>query len=213
MFEKLFGDAFGRIAPDCCRMTYNGNLAIKVGNGYRAWNAKTGRLTNVTSFCFDLGQDFVFVIPTTRVHVGDVILHNGQPKAVVQVGENPTIISAINYNNGTVEQIVPERHIFMGKTYFFGKLVSLFGKGMFSGKGTAGIMKMMMLKQFMGGQNATPNDFGQAMLPLMLLSQGNGIEDIFNFGDVDDVELGDAEDDEDDEVEVPVPAKKKATKK
>ena len=210
MFDNLFGDAFGRISPELCRLTYNGRLAIKVANGYRSWNSETGRLTNVTNFTFPVGQDFVFVMPTTKVKVGDVILHGGRPKAVIAVNANPTTIQAINYENGLVETIVPERHVFMGKTYFFGKLVSLFGKNMFAGKGVNGIMKMMMLKEFMGkGADGGLSN----LLPLAML--GGNLEDVFNFGDVDAEEFEDAED-EDDEEEVPVvvkPAKKAAPKK
>lgn len=198
MFKNLFGDAFGRIAPECCRMTYNGNLAIKVAGGYRAWNTKTGRLTNVTNFTFPVGGDFVFVIPTTKVKAGDVILHNGRPKAVVAVSSNPETVQAVNYETGTVETIVPERHIFMGKTYFFGKLISMFGKSMFSGKGCGGIMKMMMLKEFMGGNSSKDGLAG--MLPMMMMANGT---DMFNFDELGDLNLEDCADEEEAEAEVP----------
>ena len=204
MFKNLFGDAFGRIAPECCRMTYNGNLAIKVAGGYRAWNTKTGRLTNVTNFTFPVGGDFVFVIPTTKVKAGDVILHNGRPKAVVSVSSNPETVQAVNYETGTVETIVPERHIFMGKTYFFGKLISMFGKNMFSGKGCGGIMKMMMLKEFMGGNSSKDGLAG--MLPMMMMANGT---DMFNFDELGDLNLEDCADEEEEEnPDAEVPAEK-----
>lgn len=209
MFKNLFGEAFGRIAPESCRMTYNGSLAIKVAGGYRAWNPKTGRLTNVTNFTFPVGGDFIFVMPTTKVKAGDVILHAGRPKAVVSVSDEPESIQAVNYETGTIETIVPERHIFMGKTYFFGKLVSLFGKNMFQGKGCQGIMKMMMLKEFMGGSNQTA-DGGMSNMFAMAMAFGDGTG-IFNFDEVGDLELMDTEE-EDEEVEL-LPAKKKPVTK
>ena len=204
MFKNIFGDVFGRIAPEMVRMSYNGTLAIKVNDGYRAWNTKHNRLTNVTNFTFPVGGDFVFVVPTTKVKAGDIILHNGRPKAVVAVNNAPESVSVINYENGLMETVVPERHIFMGKTYFFGKLVSLFGASAFSGKGCKGIMKMMMLKEFMGGK-------GQGMdnlLPMLML--GDGMTDIFNFNEIGDLELADCDDDEDEDE---ITCEKKSAKK
>lgn len=65
-------------------------------------------------------ENFFFVIPTNKVTKGDIILVNGKPKCVIEADK--TKITVINYEDSTVETILPERHVFMGNTYFMGKL-------------------------------------------------------------------------------------------
>ena len=58
--------------------------------------------------------------------------------------------------DGTINTIVPEHHMFMGKQYFYGKIVSLFGN-MMSGKGGMNNMvKYMMMTEMMKGFDAEP---------------------------------------------------------
>ena len=70
----------------------------------------------------------------------------------------------------------------MGNTYFYGKIVSMFGDS-FVGKGKKNvnqIMKYMMLSEMMKGNGGTSsNSFGNLM-PLMLMSGGNGFGEFFN---------------------------------
>ena len=68
MFENIqntFNGLFGKIAPGMCRLTMNGNIAVKCSNGYKCYNVKKGTLTNVTNFCFNVGDEMFFVIPAT----------------------------------------------------------------------------------------------------------------------------------------------------
>jgi hypothetical protein len=96
----------------------------------------------------------------------------------------------IDYENSEIRQVVPERHVFMGSTYFYGKIVSMFGTSLKSGKGTENIMKMMMLSQMMGNGN-NGNNFGQLMAMQMFMGkENNPFEGMFNFS------LGEDEDDE-----------------
>ena len=185
MFENLqnsFNGMFGKIAPGMCRLSMNGNIAVKCNNGYKSYNVKKGTLTNVTNFCFNVGDEMFFVIPTNKVEVGDIILVGGKPKCVTAVDNK--IITAIDYENSEVRQIVPERHVFMGSTYFYGKIVSMFGNSFKNGKGLGNVMKMMMFSQMMGGNNSGNNNngFGQMMAMSMFMGKENSpFEGMFDF--------------------------------
>ena len=116
----------GKVAPGLCRLSMDGGIAIKTRAGYRSYDAETKRLTNCDSFVLDVGEDFFFVVPVNRVKPGDIILAGGTPKYVTAVQEDT--ITALNFEDTTVETLVPERHMFMGSTYLYGRIVSLFGK-------------------------------------------------------------------------------------
>ncbi|MBR3307962.1 MAG: hypothetical protein IKI75_12015 [Lachnospiraceae bacterium] len=186
--NEFMNGMLGKIAPGMCRLSMSGGIAIKTSGGYKSYDIKIGRLTNCNSFVFDIGEDFFFVIPTNKVKPGDIILANGKPKCVISAGKDT--ISALNYEDSTVEQIMPERHIFMGSTYFYGKIVSMLGSRLKKGKGPGKIMKYMCLSQMMKGGGGEKN----SLLPLLMLGGGgNGLfEGVFD----DDI-LG--EDDDDDE--------------
>ena len=190
---------FGKVAPGMCRLSMSGGIAVKTSNGYKSYNMKTGRLTNCNNFVFDIGEDFFFVIPTNKVEKGDIILANGKPKCVINVEKNQ--ITVINYEDSTVDTIIPERHIFMGNTYFYGKIISMFGKSIFNGKkGTNKIMQYMMISEMMKGNSGSNNSMGN-MLPFMLMSGGN-FEDMFSGmfdTDEEDIEEDDDVDAEDEE--------------
>lgn len=193
MFENIqnsFNGLFGKIAPGMCRLTMEGDIAVKCSNGYKTYSVDKGTLTNVTNFCFNVGDETFFVIPTSKVAVGDIILVGGKPKCVTEV--NKKVITVIDYENSEIRQVVPERHVFMGSTYFYGKIVSMFGTSLKSGKGTENIMKMMMLSQMMGNGNGNNgNNFGQLMAMSMFMGkENNPFEGMFNFS------FGEDEDDE-----------------
>jgi len=183
MFEniqKSFNGMFGKMSADMCRLTMNGNIAVKCSNGYKTYNVKKGTLTNVTNFCFNVGDEMFFVIPTNKVEVGDIIIVGGRPKCVTEV--NKKVITVIDYENSEVRQVVPERHVFMGSTYFYGKIVSMFGNMFKEGKGLGNIMKMMMFSQMMGGNQSNNNGFGQMMAMSMFMgNKENPFDGIFDF--------------------------------
>ena len=185
--NEMFNGMLGRIAPGMCRLSMNGAIAIKTSGGYKTYDIKTGRFTNCSNFVFDIGEEFFFVIPTNKVKPGDIIIANGKPKCVIDAEKDR--ISALNYEDSTLEQILPERHIFMGNSYLYGKVVSMLGNGLKKGKGPGKIMKYMMLSGMMKKDNKN-NPFD--MLPLLMLSGGAGdslFEGIF------DEDLIDEEDD------------------
>lgn len=186
MFENIqntFNGLFGKIAPGMCRLTMNGNIAVKCENGYKSYNVKKGTLTNVTNFCFNVGDEMFFVIPTNKVEVGDIILVQGKPKCVTEV--NKKIITVIDYENSEVRQVVPERHVFMGSTYFYGKVISMFGNSFKQGKGLGNVMKMMMMSQMLGSGSQQGGMFGggmgQVMAMSMFMGGNNPFEGMFDF--------------------------------
>lgn len=174
---ELFDGMFGKIADGMCRLSMNGEIAVKTSNGYKTYNSKTGRLTNCDRFVFDIGGEFFFLIPTNRVEKGDIILVAGKPKCVIEAEKNK--ITVINYEDSTIDTILPERHIFMGNTYFYGKIVSMFGKGFSGGKkGMNKMMKYMLMSEMMKGNNFGSGSGSNAMLPFMMM--GGGFGDMFD---------------------------------
>ena len=163
----------------------SGSIAVKTRFGYRTYDAENQRLTNCDSFVLDVGEDFFFVVPTKRAQPGDIILAGGAPKCVT--GASGGVITAINFEDATVETLLPEYHLFLGGTYLYGKIVSLFGKNGAKGKGGAGrIMKYMALSSMLKGRESGMN----GLLPLMLL----GGKTDFLDGLFDDADDGDETD-------------------
>ena len=189
---------FGKVAPGMCRLSMSGGVAVKTNNGYKSYNVKTGRLTNCDNFVFNIGEEFFFVIPTNKVAIGDIIIVAGKPKCVIEAEKNK--ITVINYEDSTVDTILPERHVFMGNTYFYGKIVSMFGGDLMKGKkGMGKIMQYMMMSEMMKGgtEGATANGMG-AMLPFMMMN--GGMSDMFG-GMFDSDEADEETDNEESEEE------------
>jgi|GEM_PF-1655185 hypothetical protein len=213
----MFGDMFSRLGKGMCRLGLNGQMAVKTSNGYKTYDVKTGRLTNVTQFCFDIGQEFFFVVPTTKAKTGDILLIDGKPKCVIENNANKTI-KVMDYENSAIQEIVPERHFFMGQMFFYRKIVSMFGSNNFlkKGKGISGMMGMMfkmnMLKSFMGGDGfSAGNGDANSMLGMMMMSNMLGGKD----GDMDlsemfDFDFEEADFDPTTAVEDETPEEKKA---
>lgn len=190
---EMFNGMFGKIADGMCRLSMNGEIAVKTSNGYKTYNSKTGRLTNCDRFVFDIGGEFFFLIPTNKVEAGDIILVAGKPKCVVEAEKNK--ITVINYEDSTIDTILPERHIFMGNTYFYGKIVSMFGKGFSGGKkGMNKMMKYMLMSEMMKGTGGFGSGGGMnSVLPFMMMGGGG-------FGDMFDGIFDGEDDDEEEEM-------------
>ena len=180
MFDSnnFFGKLFGKVAPGQVRLSMNGDMAIKTSNGYKTYNVEDGSLTNCDNFVFDIGSEFFFIIPTNKVEKGDVILASGKPHCVIKTEDNR--IEALRYEDGSIVNIVPERNVFFGKTYFYGKIVSMFGS--MKGKGIDSMMKYMVMSEMMKGENF--NNMA-SMLPMMMFMQNGGIDNM--FGDMFDI--------------------------
>ena len=190
--NNLFNGMFGKVAPGMCRISVNGDIAIKTSGGYKTYDVKSGTLTNCDNFVFDMGEEMFFIIPTNKVHIGDIILAGGKPRCVI--GTNGNKIETMTFEDGQISTIVPEHHVFMGKQYFYGKIVSMFGNAV-NGKGGMGnIMKYMMLSEMMkGGKgfNGDSNSGLMQMIPMMMLMNGNAgfnFENMFDFGEDEEEE-------------------------
>ena len=177
---NVFGDICGKVAPGLCRLSIGGEIAVRTRSGYRSYDIEKKRLTNCDSFVLDVGEDSFFVVPTNRVRPGDIILASGAPRCVIEAGDDT--ITAINFEDATVETLLPEHHIFMGSTYLFGKIVSVFGRNGVKGrKGASRMMKYMMLSGMLRGKDATTAGGLSGMLPMLLLSGKTGfMDDLFD---------------------------------
>lgn len=192
MFNNMFNGLFNKIAPGCCRLSYTGGIAVKTSDGsYKVWNQKKHRLVTCTNFCFPINDEAFFAIPTCKVKTGDIIIVNGKPRCVVGTGIQDNVISVVNYENSTLENILPERHVFMGRTYFYSKIYSIFN-GMIRGKkgGVGNFIKMLMMSKMFGGDKTDDKDksgiggmFGgnNSMLNMLMMSQ------MFGGGDMGDL--------------------------
>lgn len=182
---------FGKIAPGMCRLSMNGGIAVKTSSGYKSYDLKNGRLTNCSNFVLNATEDFFFVIPTNKVEPGDIILiPNKGPRCVVEIDKNKIVV--INYEDSTVDTVIPERHVFMGNTYFYGKIVSMFGNNFKSGKaGMNNMMKYMMMSEMMKGSGSGGNMSG--MLPMMFMMNGGMVDMFDGMFDFDGEVTADAE--------------------
>lgn len=174
---------FGKLGDGMVRLSIDGKLAVKVGNSYKTYNAKTGHLVNCDQFVFKVGQDFFFVMPTNKIKSGDIILINGKPVYVLDVpGKNK--IEILDYFDGSIKTILPERHTFLGGSYLYSKIVSMFGTKGFD-KNT--LMKYMMMNTLFGDNCGNPfASSGSGINPMvmmMMLSGKNPMADMFNFSD------------------------------
>ena len=186
--NSMFNNMFGKIQNGMCRLSMDGLIAIKTSSGYKTYDTKTNKLQNCDNFVFDIGSDFFFVIPTNKVAVGDIILVNGLPKCVIKVDNEA--ITVLNYENSTIENVLPEKHVFMGDTYFYGKIVSMFGNNLTKKNGckTKNIFKYMMLSKMFSGSSDSNNQ----ILPMMMMfGKDNMFDDMFDF---DNAELEDTTD-------------------
>ena len=191
----MFNGMFMKVEKGMCMLSPCG-IAVKTSAGYRSYNVKTGKLRNCDNLVFSFGDGMFFVIPATKVKPGDIILNGGKPACVRTAGRDS--IEVINYETSVVETLLPERHVFMGNTWFYGKIVSLFGDGSsLCGKGSlTKMMKFMMLSRLLGdtgagfgaeaaaggytGGIAAPSNMGNMnMLMPLLLMKGGGFDDLF----------------------------------
>lgn len=203
---NCFNGMFGKLGAGMCRLTMNGRIAVKTSGGYKSYNVKTGKLTNCSNFVFNIGDDFFFIIPTNKVDVGDIILVKGTPRCVIEVDKKT--LKVMNYEDMTIDTLVPERHVFMGNTYFYGKIVSLMGSTAGKGKdGMKQMMQFMMMSQMMGGNTSGGmNMGGNNTLPMMFMMNGGSgsifdgmLDGMFDFGSTEEPETADDDEEEEEE--------------
>ena len=189
-FGNMFNGMFKPVARGYCKMGMNGKVAVKTSTGYKTFDTKTNKLTNCNNFAFDMDGAF-WVVPTFKVEKGDIILVNGKPRA----GKNS--IKTFSYEDSTIAETIPEHHVFMGRTYCYGKIFSPFMNMSKSDGAMNDMMKMMMMSQMFGGNTTGPNNTN-GMNPMMFMMMSNGsnmfenmFDGAFDFGF--NAEDGDAE--------------------
>lgn len=177
-FENMFNGMFKPVTRGCCKMGMNGQVAVKTSTGYKTYNIKTNRLTNCDNFAFDMDGAF-WVVPTFKVDKGDIIIVNGKPRCVIETGEST--IKTFSYEDSTVDEIVPEHHVFMGKTYCYGKVFSPFMNMTKSDGMMQNMMSMMMMSQMFGGNAAANSTSGfNPMMFMMMNGKNNMFENMFD---------------------------------
>ena len=174
----------GKVAPGLCRLSMSGGIAVRTAAGYRTYDAARRRLTNCDRFVLDIGEDFFFVVPTNHVKAGDIILAGGKPKCVTEVGDGS--LTAINFEDATIDTLIPEHYLFMGNTYLYGKIVSLMGRNGAKGKkGPGKLMRYMMLSSVLKGKDTGAS----GLLPLMMLGgKTDFMDDLFDEDDGEETE-------------------------
>ena len=211
MFENMFKGVMGRIQPGKCRLSLNGRVAIQTSDGYKTYNEKTGNLTNCSNFVLDLADDLFMVIPTRTLKPGDIVFINGKPMYILEI-KSKNRVEAMNYEDSTIQTVIPERHAIMGRK-FYGKIVSLMGKGFTGSKGGffKNMLKLKMMSAMMGGSKDVDGMFGGSnALPMMMLMGGGSMDGLFDgimadedegdecsfdglFGEIDEEEEEEAE--------------------
>ena len=221
MFDNMFNGIMGKVKSGCCRLSMNGKIAIRTSDGYKVYNEKTGNLTNCSNFVLDIADDMFMLIPTRNLKPGDIVLINGKPMYILEV-KAKNRVEAMSYEDSTIQTVIPERHAIMGRK-FYGKIISLMGKGFGCGKGSffKNMLKLKMMTAMMGGSKSSDDMLGSNALPMMMLIGGGSMDGLFDgmLDDESDDEIAlpfediDETDDEEEEVIKPKKTAKKAVKK
>lgn len=183
--NKLNKKLFNKVQTGLCRLATNGEIAVKTSSGYKLYDADTGSLISCTDFVFNANEDFFFAVPTNKVTVGDVILISGKPCCVIAgaTGISAASVKVINYEDFTIESIIPHIHTFMGSPYHYVKVVSMFGDDLPNNKKglknlTSYMIMLNMLKDFKSSDSL--NSHVPSMLPFFIM-QNEGLIDALNF--------------------------------
>ena len=167
MFSNL-GSSFGKIGSDQFRLSING-LAVKGKDGkYVTFNPETRELVEVTTGFFDDMKDLLFLMPTTALEVGDIILHQNKPYYITVSKDN--VVKGIDFEDAIESTLVPKTNVFGMKYYT--KVFNCLGTNNILGTDIAS--NPMMAYALMGGKDF---DLSKIMMFQALSGQGKGIAD------------------------------------
>lgn len=167
MFSNL-GSSFGKIGSDQFRLSING-LAVKGKDGkYVTFNPETRELVEVTTGFFDDMKDLLFLMPTTELEVGDIIIHQNKPYYITVSKDN--IVKGIDFEDAIESTLVPKTNVFGMKYYT--KVFNCLGTNNILGTDIAS--NPMMAYALMGGKDF---DLSKIMMFQALSGQGKGIAD------------------------------------
>lgn len=167
MFSNL-GSSFGKIGSDQFRLSING-LAVKgKDDKYVTFNPETRELVEVTTGFFDDMKDLLFLMPTTELEVGDIILHQNKPYYITVSKDN--VVKGIDFEDAIESTLVPKTNVFGMKYYT--KVFNCLGTNNILGTDIAS--NPMMAYALMGGKDF---DLSKIMMFQALSGQGKGIAD------------------------------------
>ena len=167
MFSNL-GSSFGKVGSDQFRLSING-LAVKGKDGkYITFNPETRELVEVTTGFFDDMKDLLFLMPTTELEVGDIILHQNKPYYITVSKDN--VVKGIDFEDAIESTLVPKTNVFGMKYYT--KVFNCLGTNNILGTDIAS--NPMMAYALMGGKDF---DLSKIMMFQALSGQGKGIAD------------------------------------
>lgn len=167
MFSNL-GSSFGKIGSDQFRLSING-LAVKGKDGkYVTFNPETRELVEVTTGFFDDIKDLLFLMPTTELEVGDIIIHQNKPYYITVSKDN--VVKGIDFEDAIESTLVPKTNVFGMKYYT--KVFNCLGTNNILGTDIAS--NPMMAYALMGGKDF---DLSKIMMFQALSGQGKGIAD------------------------------------
>lgn len=169
MFDS-FNKMFRKVPAGWCRLSLTGGIAVKTSNGYKTYDVATGNLVNCSDFVLDVGDEMFFCIPTNTLFKGDIILVNNKPAAVIKVENNQ--ITAFRYEDSTIVTIVPEHLVFLGNTYFYSKIVSMFGGADGTSVDPKNIMQIMMMSEMLKGSGSGDNKM-MAFMAMSMMGNNN----------------------------------------
>ena len=118
-----------------------------------------------------------FCIPTNTLFKGDIILVNNKPAAVIKVENNQ--ITAFRYEDSTIVTIVPEHLVFLGNTYFYSKIVSMFGGANGTSVDPKNIMQIMMMSEMLKGSGSGDNKM-MAFMAMSMMGNNNPFAGLMN---------------------------------
>lgn len=167
MFSNL-SSSFGKIGSDQFRLSING-LAVKGKDGkYVTFNPETRELVEVTTGFFDDMKDLLFLMPTTELEVGDIIIHQNKPYYITVSKDN--VVKGIDFEDAIESTLVPKTNVFGMKYYT--KVFNCLGTNNILGTDIAS--NPMMAYALMGGKDF---DLSKIMMFQALSGQGKGIAD------------------------------------
>lgn len=159
-FGNIFEGKFGQLPAGVCNISMSGRIAVKTNNGYKSFSTPRKKLVNTTGFAFDMGPGSFFLIPVKKTKEGDIVtVKQGQVTKFYAVTEpeneaHPNTIKMFDFETNDIVEKVPERHVLMDKTYYFGKVASMwdmiFKGGLKSEGGFNGIMAIMAMQKMFG---------------------------------------------------------------
>ena len=175
--DVMFNFEFGKIKDNSVKISMNGLAFKDVTGSYVTYDAKTNKLTDVSSLIFNM--DFLYMMPVAikDVKINDVLRHNNNYVVVTNIKENGDI-EAVKPFEGEKVVVVPKNNIF-GFNYIT-KVVNMM-ENMFPNFAEAtednpfgNIGQMMLMSSMMEDRNGD-NSMAKAMM--MYAMMGNTTQD------------------------------------